>query len=171
MAHADWSRLMREHDESVAAFVARASAVSDAAWSRPVAEGKWSPAQVTEHVTLAYEAVLRDLSGGAAMRLRARWWQRVLLRRFLLPRILAKGRIPVAARAPREIRPGDGSIDRASLLARLTGGAKGLDETLCVQGDAARVVHPYFGSLRGREILRFCAVHTNHHAPQLGGPS
>lgn len=167
----EWSRLLREHVESVEAFVAKAASVSSEAWPVAAAPGKWSPAQVAEHIALAYEVVVGDLTGGPSMQLRARWWQRVLLRRFLLPRILSRGRIPIAARAPREIRPGAENLDRAALLARVREGATRLDETMRVCGDEARVVHPYFGTLRGREILRFCAVHTNHHAPQLGQAS
>lgn len=165
----DWNRLDQEHAASIEDFTARAESVADALWPTSVVPGKWSPAQVAEHIALAYEAILRDLSGGPAMRLRASWWQRVLLRRFLLPRILTSGRIPFAATAPREARPGGEPLDRAEVLRRVREGASRLDAVMRESGESARVTHPYFGTLRGREILRFCAIHTRHHAFQLGG--
>jgi hypothetical protein len=164
----DWSRLERDHRDAVAAFVARASALDVDRWTREPSPGKWSPCQVAEHVALAYEAIVRDLGGGPPMRLRLRWWQRALLRRFYLPRILARGRLPTGARAPREIRPGAETPARDQVLARIGAGAGILDEAMGVRREEARVVHPYFGSLRGQEILRFCALHTRHHALQLG---
>jgi len=163
----DWRRLEEDHFAAVEEFAARAEAVADELWPVAPFPGKWSPGQVAEHVALAYEAILRDLSGGPAMRLRASWWQRALLRRFLLPRILSTGRIPLAATAPREARPGPEAPARAEVLGRLRDGASRLSDAMRSSRDAACAIHPYFGTLRGREILRFCAVHTRHHAPQL----
>lgn len=164
-----WQRLDLEHVASVEEFTARAESVADELWPAAAAPGKWSPAQVAEHIALSYEAILRDLSGGPAMRLRASWWQRALLRQFLLPRILSSGRIPLAATAPREARPGAESLERPNLLRRVREGARLVDDAMRSSRGAACVTHPYFGTLRGGEILRFCAIHTRHHAPQLGG--
>src|SRR5258708_2969795 len=40
---------------AVEEFVAAARGVDAASWNRPRAEGKWSPAQVTEHLAIVYE--------------------------------------------------------------------------------------------------------------------
>lgn len=161
--------LERQHEDAVARFAALAAAVDARAWPAEPAPGKWSPAQVTEHVLLSYEALFRELLEGAPMRLRTTWWQRVFLRAVFLPRILRTGRIPAGVRAPRELRPGAGlePLDQASSIAKLRASARRADEELATRGGSVRVTHPYFGALEGLDVLRFFAIHTAHHAEQL----
>jgi len=101
------------------------------------------------------------------MSLRTKWWQRVLLRSVLLPRILRTGRIPPGAVAPRELRPGPISLEQAAQLEELRSEAVRFDAELGSRPASARLTHPYFGRLDAARVLRFCAVHTDHHARQL----
>jgi len=170
MAASDnWRRLEAEHRDAVERFVTLARSVAPGRWGAAPEHAKWSPAQVTEHVALTYEALLRELSGGAALVVRTKWWQRVVLRKFLLSRILKSGRIPAGATAPRELRPSAIALDRDALLEKLRSGAGRLDAELAEQRESARLTHPYFGRLNASAVLRFCAIHTRHHAGQLPG--
>ncbi len=160
-------RLHREHLEAVDSFAALATGVAAKRWAVEPAAGKWSPAQVTEHVLLSYEALFRELHEGAAMRLRTTWWRRVFLRAVFLPRILRTGRIPAGVLAPRELRPAGTALDQAASIEKLRASARRADEELASRGRSVRVTHPYFGALEGFDVLRFFAIHTSHHAEQL----
>jgi hypothetical protein len=162
-----WRRLEAEHREAVERFVTLARSVASERWGTAPQHKKWSPTQVTEHIALTYEVLLRELSGGSAMAARTNWWQRILLRKFILSRILKTGRIPTGATAPRELRPGPVALDRDTLLEKIRAGASRLDAELARGQESARLTHPYFGRLNAPTILRFCAIHTRHHAGQL----
>lgn len=149
-------------------FVAAADGVDAAAWARPPAPGKWSPAQTAEHLVLAYEAGLRELAGGAGIRPRATGWRQRLLRWVLLPHILFHRSFPLRAVSPREIRPGDAPPERAAVLARMRElAARAERELVAARVSGARVTHPYFGALPALVTLRFLAVHVEHHLRQL----
>jgi len=162
-----WQRLQDEHLDAVERFLTLARSVTPSRWSLAPAAARWSPVQVTEHVALTYETLLQEVLGGAAMRLRMRWWQRALLKVLLLPHILRTGRIPSGAVAPRELRPGSDALDQAALVERLRAGARRLEEELVARRTSAHLTHPYFGRLQAADVLRFCAIHTTHHAEQL----
>jgi DinB family protein len=166
-ASGPWARLRQEHLAAVGRFVTLASSIPPSRWPLPSEPDKWSPAQVAEHVVLTYEALLAELAGGPAMRIRTRWWIRIPLRLVLLPRIFRTGRIPAGARAPRELRPGSEALDQAALLERLQADARRLEARLADHAGPEYVTHPFFGRLSMTEVLRFCAIHTTHHADQL----
>jgi len=158
-----------EHQRAVQQFLDAARAVPHEAWERPARDQQWSPAQIAEHVRLAYSLVGQQLAGGSGIRIRTPWWLRVVLRWRLLPRILATGKIPPGARAPREIRPGDGPFDREQTLSALEVSARAAEEAIAREWDsrAARMTHHVFGALRAPQAMRFAIVHTTHHARQL----
>lgn len=164
-----WREAADRHAAALDAFVARAAAVGAAAWNAPAAEGKWTPAQVVEHVRMTYDIAVRELEGGGGLRVRTSWWLRPLLRLKYLRAILASGRVPRGARAPREARPGDGPFDQAATLAAL--GASSQRFLVLLEPVWHRngpvLTHHIFGRLGARETLRFMAVHTSHHAQQL----
>ena len=58
---------MQIHDRAARALIAAAEAVGESRWSEPVAPGKWSAAQILEHLLATYDVVLRELSGGSGM--------------------------------------------------------------------------------------------------------
>jgi hypothetical protein len=162
-----------DHRRAVNNFVHTAEALSNDAWHRAVADGKWSPAEIAEHLNLTYAALLRELAGGSAIRIRTSRWQRWLLRWTILPRVLRHGRIPPGVRAVREVRPGGGPFDRAEVLGRLRSQCEFINAALGPDGKAprARVTHPFFGKLDAQQALRFCTVHAAHHQRQLPQPA
>jgi hypothetical protein len=167
------------HRAAAAAYAAaaRAAAARPAVWSTPVAEGKWSPAQITLHLVLAFEAVAREIREGVPMALRTTAWQRLLLRFTILRRLLRGGRFPRGARSPREARPpvpAEGPVpveDGAVLIARFEALADGVEALLRqrVESDAGKVrlTHPYFGRLPAAQTVYISARHIDHHRGQL----
>lgn len=167
-----WTRALREHEQALRGFRDAALQVPVAAWARAARRGGWSPAQVVEHVALAYELSAADLRGEGAMRARVGPAYQRVLRWVLLPHVLFHRSIPVRAQAPREIRPGERPSPRDVLLLRLQRAAAAFErEAERAHQTGARARHPYFGPISALQALRFAAVHTLHHARQLPGPA
>jgi hypothetical protein len=87
----------------------------------------------------------------------------------LLPHILFHRSIPVRAPAPRETRPPERCPGPAAALVRLREVAEGFEQRIAAARNAGGgfVTHPYFGALPPEKAMRFCAVHLEHHRPQL----
>ena len=165
-----WQFLLDDHLASVREYCARAERIADSRWLVPRAEGKWTPAQETRHLVLAYEAFLRDASGAGKMQLRGTALKRKLWRWVGLTTILWRKRIPLAARAPRESRPEWEPAPAAELLPLLQARASEFAETISrlQKYEPARTfTHPYFGELVIEQTLTLVAVHNRHHAAFL----
>jgi uncharacterized damage-inducible protein DinB len=166
-------RLEREalrHRQAIASCAATIRAVPAAAWTRERAAGKWTPAQIAEHLRIAYEPLLAEVGGGAGMALRLPWWQRRLVRWRYLGLIL-RGGFPKSAPAPREIRPTGHSASPEEAANRLSENAAQFLDRL---GDAAlrgpvQLTHPYFGGLSALQILQLLTSHARHHQSQMPG--
>jgi hypothetical protein len=161
-----WPEALRIHGSAASAFAAAAEAVEPEAWDRPIAEGKWSPAQITDHLIQTYDVVLCEIRGGRGMKVRTRLWMRLFLRLTFMPRILRGGWFPAHAPAPPEIRPEKTSRGQQDGVALFRQRAQEFDAA--VQGrPEARATHAYFGVLAPAEGVLFCARHIEHHARQL----
>jgi hypothetical protein len=162
--------LVREHQAALCEFCERAESIDEPRWLVPRAEGKWTPAQETRHLILAYEAFCRDLNGEAPLRLRGNPLRRALWRLIGLTSILWRKRIPVAVRAPREARPDWETTPRDPLVAQLRQRGGEFDTMLARiwrSEPRRRLTHPLFGAISLDQAIRLCAVHTRHHAAFL----
>ena len=161
VAKRKWERAVREHRAALSSYLLFAGAIRPEAWDRPLAEDRWSPADVTEHLALAYVAMLRELAGEGAMEPRVSPLRQTLFRWFLLPHMLFHRSMP-RVRAPREMRPGPAEGGQQPALDRLR--ELGLQFEMRLAGDpGATVTHPYFGRLGRVSTVRFCALHIEHH--------
>ena len=160
-----------EHRRAIDQFLASAGAIAEADWKRPVAQGKWSPGQIAEHLSLSLEAVLRELSGGPPMRIVLPWWKRWLARRRYLRRMLREGSFPSGVKAPREIRPAASPAPRGEALERLRLAAAGIESFYAAHEKAVsrRLCHPYFGAIPARDLFGVLTLHAVHHRRQLVG--
>jgi hypothetical protein len=152
----------------VAECAAAIRAVSAEDWNAARETGKWSPAQIAEHLAIAYDPLLSELEGGPGFRRLVPWWKQRLIRWKFLPRILA-GTFPRGVPAPKEVRP-------VATAGSPDDGARKLAERAVVFLDryaAARsagrasFTHPYLGRLNGVDALRFLTSHVHHHQRQL----
>lgn len=168
----EWGDVVILHNRAAADFAAsaRRAAASDEVWSAPYAPGKWSPAQIVQHLALAFEAVQRELREGVPMKSRTRAWHRLVLRFTLQRTLMRGGAFPRGARSPRETRP-HGDTGRAeTLIARF----EQLNRELLAELDdartsrpALRLTHPYFGRLTPTDMTYVSARHIQHHEAQL----
>lgn len=166
-----WTRAVNEHREALAAYLDSAASADPARWLRPLAPGKWTPGQVTEHLSLAYEAVLTQLEGGPPLAPRASGWRMKMLRLLLFPHILFHRSIPVRSSSPREIRPpaAESLQDRAPALDRLRQLGTVVEREMEVARAAgtSSLIHPYFGEIPLNGAIRFFGVHLDHHRRQI----
>lgn len=173
MSERGWIRARAEHREALARFASAVAAVPDRAWALPTAEGKWSPAAIALHVVRAYELGDVAMHGGPGMRLRVRPWQAWMLRRLVLPYVLATGRFPRGAEAPAEVVPDLGEASQLNATAasrRLDVAAAAALESIVSAGQRPRpprARHAYFGELSPLATLRLLSAHTRHHASAL----
>jgi DinB family protein len=164
------ARLLEDHRAAVQEFLDKADAVNETQWFIPRAEGKWTPAQEVRHVILAYETFIRDLGGGTPMALIGTPFKRRIWRLLGLSQILWRKRIPVAVRAPREVRPPEEPGRAGELLPVLMERAESFDRTFIRVWEASpeqRVTHAYFGALSLEQAISIATVHTRHHAAFL----
>jgi hypothetical protein len=152
---------------SVAEFLDRARRVDLAGWSRSPASDRWSPAQITEHVALAYEHTRGLLSGDRQSGLPR--LLRPVVRFFYVRPVLRTGKFPPRGKAPPPFRPTGSPAPADSLCQRLETAARGLEtdlERLLAEGRDS-LEHPIFGRVPSSDVLRFQAYHTAHHRQQL----
>ena len=153
---------------AVDAFIAGVRAVPSAAWLRPRAPGKWSPAQVTEHVAIAYEVARSVLDGTYAGRAAPRF-VRLVIRTIGFNPIVKTGRFRKGTKAPAFFQPTGTPATVADLTGRLEAAAGSFVaavEAAASQGQDI-VDHPFFGRVSLPDYSRLQAIHTRHHAEQL----
>ena len=164
-----WAAAVDEHQTALAAYLEAAGRLSDEAWMRPWAPGKWTPAVITEHLAMAYRVSVQEARGGPAMRLKLTPFYRRVLRTFLLPHMLFHRTFPRGARAPREVRPETEGPPREQALVEL----RVLGEEFEREVERARarglqhLTHPYFGAIELTRAMRFASLHVEHHARQI----
>jgi hypothetical protein len=152
---------------AVEEFVAKARRIDAATWSAPRPEGRWSPAQIAEHLVLVYEynrTVVKGTAGRGAPRL-----LRPLLRWLVVERTLKAGRFTRKGRAPAIFQPSAAPAPANELLTRLMAAVTGLEADIRSGHPAARhtLEHPFFGTTNMIDWMRLQAIHARHHRSQL----
>jgi hypothetical protein len=168
-----WNAAHAEHEIVVREFLEVCGRCAPSDWHVERAPGKWSTAAVALHVCRTYEMTRDAMAGGPSMRLRVSRTYAWLLRRFLLPAMLATRRFPRGARVPREVAP---DLEEAKLLTpdaaaeRLKRVAHEAAVAMRRAGhgrSAPLMTHAYFGPLAPYAALRLLSAHTRHHARAL----
>jgi hypothetical protein len=67
---ADWGPLVAEHSAALQEFVLLARRVSPDQWNKPIAPGKWTPAEIVSHLSESYQVLRGELAGSPGMELR-----------------------------------------------------------------------------------------------------
>ncbi len=165
----DWERLLAAHDGSLEEYRTAARWLAPIAWMQPLAPGKWTPAEITSHVTEAYRVLLAELGGAGGMKLLGSRLQQLILRHTMLPRLAAGRPFPPGVRAPRETRPKAIIDDQDRAISELGHLAGRFAADLTARGAAGpvRLTHAYFGALSPGRGLQLLTAHNRHHARQL----
>ena len=164
-----WKKIGDRHSGAVEGFLAAAAAIDAAGWQAPLADGKWTPAQVTQHVTQTYEVLTSQIRTGKGLAVQTGWLLRMVLRAVVLRPIMWTRRLPRGAKAPRVLRPIAVDITQADAIERLRAAAAEFEaELLSRRHDRdLQLTHHIFGSVEALKGLDFVAVHTEHHGRQL----
>jgi hypothetical protein len=161
-----------DHRAAIEEFAQAVETLDRNAWNVARAAGKWTPAEIAQHLILSYGPPMSELGGGAGFAVRLPWWKRTFLRRKVLPKIVFGEEFPKGAPAPREIRPREGASSPESAARLLRENAGEFARRLCEAhaGKPVRLTHSYFGRLTAPQILKLMAVHARHHRAQLRAP-
>ncbi len=146
--------------------------MSDEQWGRHP-EGKWSAAEVVEHLSLTYSGTARTmqkvLDAGAPTATPLKFKQRVGILW-----VVGLGRFPEGREAPKQVRPSGaaGTVSGAELFSSALENLSKMDVAIaaCEQrfGAETRIAdHPVLGALNATEWRKFHRIHAQHHAPQI----
>jgi len=134
-------------------------------WHPP---GKWSAAEVLEHLYLTYTGTTKGLSRVLAAQKAATTPATWVHRRNKLV-VLGFGYLPSGREAPSFSRPRGLAVDQ--VVAEIAGKIAEMDDmiTRCEQelGTGNLLDHPILGPLTGRQWRRFHLVHGLHHVRQI----
>jgi hypothetical protein len=131
--------------------------------------GKWSIAEIVEHLDRAYAATAKGLDRCTAANQTN--VSRLTLRRWLaITVVVGLGRFPRGRQAPRHVLP-SGTVGLTEALSSARRSLRALD--LAAIGATARfgrarvLDHPILGPLTVDQWRRFHWVHTRHHRKQI----
>lgn len=151
------------------AFKAAALEVPDSLWNVPRAPGKWSPAQVVDHVgvstKVARDAIAEKAGMGGVPKL-LRW----MARKFYFAKVMANG-FPKVGKGPPVFAPAHDPMPRPDLITRLDAEVAAMESDVRAAAAAGKTTfeHTFFGRLAVADYVMFNALHLDHHREQLPG--
>jgi Protein of unknown function (DUF1569) len=132
-------------------------------------EGKWSTAEVLEHLYLSYTGTVkgceRCLEVGKPLATISTWRQRVAT-----AVVVGMGYLPSGRQAPSQTRPRGTPAEK--VVAEIGSQVESMDEWIgrCEEryGKATKIFdHPVLGPLTGQQWRKFHLVHGQHHVKQI----
>jgi hypothetical protein len=164
---ADLESALADQQRAAEAFKAAALAVPDAVWNVPRAPGKWSPAQVTDHVGVSTRVARNTVVGHAGMGGIPKFL-RWLPRRLFFDRVLTNG-FPEKGRGPAVFAPAHDPLPRQKLVEQLDAEVRAFaaDARAAAAAGKSTFEHPFFGRIAIADYVTFNARHLDHHRAQL----
>ena len=138
-----------------------------ARWSVPAAPGKWSPAQVTEHVARSLEEAALDMTGQRSKLPNLPSPLRFVARKLLFERVLVRGAFP-RAKTNKAMNPDTGPESPAAARLRLNAAWRAFAEACNARSAASAVAASRtFGAVPLADFVQFQEIHTRHHRAQM----
>lgn len=164
----DLDALLAANRSAVDDLTRAARALPVERWYQPRAAGKWSPAQLLEHVAIAYEKSQDVIRMERAPTRIPRFLRSITGRLFFRP-ILRKGMFPERSPGPKLLRPSAHPPDREAVLRRLRVAAEVFEGAANERRQTGRTMldHPFFGAVSLEDWVRFSELHTRHHVDQV----
>ena len=160
--------VVAENRKATENFLAMARAVPKEKWEQPVAPGKWSPAQIVDHIAVTTEVALKAIKGDPSMGSIPKFL-RFLPRKLGFDPTIKKGRFPEKQRGPAVFAPSTGHPSYDASVEKLNRAIVALETH--VRGVMAQNQHSFEHSFFGRvsipDYIRFGTLHTQHHERQL----
>lgn len=137
-------------------------------WVAPARPGGWSPAQITDHLTRAFDfgtAVIGQTQGVRPLPGPLRW----LLGTFWFKPAVRNGKFSGRTKAPRPFDPAPADTDVSDLLGKLRAASERF--VAAVEAEIGRgqstTLHPMFGTIALLDFLDLQVIHVRHHRAQL----
>lgn len=164
---ADLNTTIADNHAAVLEFIVTARSLSARQWTTPRAPGKWTPAQITEHLAITYEYGVTLAKGEAKGGIP--FFLKPLARRMIVDSTLKAGRFTRKGRTPRMFEPAKVSSDADIVLPRLEKAVDDFERAIVSGSPEARhtLNHPFFGKIATTDYLRLQAIHARHHHEQL----
>ncbi len=164
---ADVAEALRQNRAAVDELLAAAEG-AHAVWAQPRAPGKWSPAQLVEHVARALEQSAHMIAGQPSDFPTFPRLLRPVLRGIFFNKVLKSGRFPGGARTNKALDPATGPATPADARIRLQAALGRLEQAARSRGAGEqRVNSTIFGWVPLHDYVTFQALHTRHHRGQL----
>ncbi len=93
MSTPEIERAIAENRKATEHFLATAHSVPKEKWEQPVAQGKWSPALIVDHIAVTTEVALKAINGDSSMGSIPKLL-RLIPRKLGFDPTIKKGRIP-----------------------------------------------------------------------------
>ena len=169
---ADLESALAAQRRAAADFNAAALKVSDSAWNVPRAPGKWSPAQVTDHVGIATK-VARDATAEKVLVGSLPRFLRPIMRKFFFDKIIRNGAFPRKGKGPPVFAPAHEPLPREQLCARIDSEANAFEADVRAMAKAGKTefTHGFFGRISVAQYVMFNSLHFDHHREQLPADS
>jgi Protein of unknown function (DUF1569) len=138
-------------------------------WTIPRASGKWSPAQVVEHVALILEESANVASGAPSKFPTIPVFLRPIVRALMFNRILKKNAFS-NMKAIQAFLPASGPATPAEGRRRLEGALARYEQACRGRASGGQaVISPLFGVVSVADFARFQELHIRHHLLQMPG--
>jgi hypothetical protein len=159
---------LADNHAAVEEFIGTARAMNALQWTTPRAPGKWTPAQIAEHLAITYEygvALAKGTPPGGG----APFFIRPLIRWAFVNPTLKAGRFTRTGRTPRLFEPTAAPPAATVVLPRLETALASFEAAIRSGRPEARdaLNHPFFGSVPTTDYLRLQSIHSRHHHVQL----
>ena len=137
------------------------------AWSAPKAPGKWSPAQLVEHVSRSMEESANEVAGAPSKFYTLPSFLRPLVRGLFFRRVLKKRSFPRASTG-KAFDPASGPATPADGRKRIEGALARFDQACRTRvASGPNMSSTLFGAVSVEDYATFQEIHTRHHRKQL----
>ncbi len=168
MTKPDIEKVIAENRKATEHFLATARNVAKAKWEQPVAEGKWSPAQIVDHIAVTTEVALKAINGDPSMGSIPKFL-RFIPRKLGFDPTIKKGRFPEKQRGPAIFAPSKDHPAYETSATKLERAMVALETHVrnLMAHNQHSFEHTFFGHVSIADYIRFGTLHTEHHERQL----
>ncbi len=164
---ADVAGALQQNKAAAEDLCAAADAASEV-WEVPRAPGKWSPAQVVEHVARALEQSTHELRGEPSLFPTFPGLVKPVMRVLFFDWIIRRGSFPRGTRTNKAMDPERGAPTPAEARARIHEALHDLEQAVKTRPAGLGPVDTgAFGTVALPDYLMFQAIHTRHHTRQV----
>jgi hypothetical protein len=159
---------LNANKESAKRFFSRARTVMADQWSNPVAPGKWSPAQIADHIGVSTSVALNAIKGDRSMGSIPGIFRPIVRALFFNP-TMKKGAHPEKTKGPAVFAPSKEHPTLEESEARLHHAISALEAHVrqLAKDGTGTFEHGFFGKLSIADYVRYNALHMQHHERQL----